>query len=69
MEPTGPLEDDPNVTDKRYPGNPTRSYRSRDPLRTAGEVTTWRGHPPDEVKAMQDAVKGLERQGVELIDD
>ena len=69
VKPTGPLEDDPNVTDKRYPGNPTRSYRSREPLRVAGEVEAWRGHPPDEVKAMRDAVRDLERRGVEPIDD
>ena len=54
VEPTGPIEDDPNLTDKRYPGNPTKSYRSRDPLRVTGEVTDWQGHSPEELKAMKD---------------
>src|SRR6188508_2352757 len=44
VEPTGPIEDDPNLTDKKYPGNPTKSYRSRDPIRVVGEVTGWQGH-------------------------
>ena len=48
VEPTGPIEDDPNLTDKKYPGNPTKSYRSREPLRVTGEVTHWQGHPPEE---------------------
>jgi hypothetical protein len=69
VEPTGPIEDDPNLTDKRYPGNPTRSYRSREPLRVTGEVMDWQGHPPEELKAMKDGLERLERQGVEPIDD
>ena len=47
VEPTGPIEDDPNLTDKKFPGNPTKSYRSRQPLRVTGEVTDWQGHSPD----------------------
>ena len=50
VEPTGPIEDDPNLTDKKYPGNPTRSYRSREPLRVTGEVTDWQGTPPKRSK-------------------
>ena len=46
VEPTGPIEDDPNLTDKKFPGNPTKSYRSREPLRVTGEVTDWQGHSP-----------------------
>ena len=46
VEPTGPIVDDPNLTDKRYPGNPTKSYRSRKPLRVKGEVVDWQGIPP-----------------------
>jgi hypothetical protein len=69
VEPTGPLEDDPNLTDKRYPGNPTKSYRSREPLRVAGEVMDWQGHSPEEIKAMKDGLERLERQGVEPIDE
>jgi len=69
VEPTGPFEDDPNLTNQRYPGNPTRSYRSREPLRVTGEVTGWRGHSPEEIKAMKEGLARLERQGVEPIDD
>ncbi|MGZ6740571.1 MAG: NAD(+)--rifampin ADP-ribosyltransferase, partial [Nocardioides sp.] len=47
VEPTGEFEDDPNVTDKKLPGNPTRSYRSREPLRVVGEITDWTGHDPE----------------------
>src|SRR5512145_479476 len=54
VEPTGPFEDDPNLTDKKFPGNPTKSYRSRDPLRVTGEVTDWQGHAPEQLKAMRD---------------
>lgn len=54
VEPTGPFEDDPDLTDKKFPGNPTKSYRSRYPLRVVGEVTDWEPHPPEEIKAMLD---------------
>ena len=46
VEPTGPIMDDPNLTDKKYPGNPTKSYRSRQPLRVAGEIADCRVTPP-----------------------
>jgi len=69
VEPTGPIEDDPNLTDKRFPGNPTKSYRSREPLRVTGEVTDWQGHPPEQLKAMKDGLERLKRQGIEPIDD
>src|SRR5687767_1580255 len=69
VEPTGPIEDDPNLTDKRYPGNPTKSYRTRDPLRVTGEVTDWRGHSPAELKAMKDHLERLKRLGIEAIED
>jgi len=69
VEPTGPIEDDPNLTDKKYPGNPTKSYRSREPLRVTGEVTDWQGHSPEVLKAMKDNLERLERLGVEPIDD
>ena len=60
VEPTGPIMDDPNLTDKKYPGNPTKSYRSREPLRVTGEVTDWQGHSPETIQAMKDRIKGLE---------
>ena len=69
VEPTGPIADDPNLTDKKYPGNPTKSYRSRDPLRVMGEVTDWKGHSPEELKAMKDHLERLQRLGVEAIED
>lgn len=69
VEPTGPIEDDPNVTNKRFRGNPTKSFRSRDPLRVIGEVVDWQGHSPDVVQAMKDGIKRLEQEGVEPMDD
>ena len=69
VEPTGPLEDDPNLTDKRFPGNPTKSYRSRHPLRVTGELTDWEGHPPDVLKEMKNHLERLKQQGIEAVDD
>jgi hypothetical protein len=68
VEPTGPIEDDPNLTDTKFRGNPTKSYRSRDPLRVTAEVTDWHGHSADALRAMKDGLKRLERLGVEPID-
>ena len=59
VEPTGPIMDDPNLTNTRYPGNPTKSYRSSQPLRVTGEITDWQGHSPETVQAMKDRIKGL----------
>ena len=69
VEPTGPIEDDPNLTDKKFPGNPTRSYRSRSPFRVVGEVADWQGHSPERLKQMLDRVEELRQQGVEAIED
>jgi hypothetical protein len=69
VEPTGPIEDDPNLTDQRYPGNPTKSYRSRHALRVTGEITDWQGHAPEVLQAMKQSLERLERQGVEPLDD
>ena len=52
--------DDPNLTDKKYPGNPTKSYRSREPLRVVAEYLDWEGHSPEAIQAMKDAIAGLE---------
>jgi hypothetical protein len=68
VEPTGPFADDPNLTDKKFPGNPTQSYRSRDPLRVTGEVSDWEGHSPERLKEMKDNLQRLKEQGVEAID-
>jgi len=69
VEPTGPIEDDPNLTDKKFPGNPTKSYRSRDPLRVTGEVMDWKGHSPEQLKAMKDHLERLKQLGIEAIED
>lgn len=68
VEPTGTIEDDPNLTDKKYPGNPTKSYRSRDPLRVVGEVKDWQGHSPEQLKAMKDHLEKLKQLGIEAIE-
>lgn len=68
VEPTGPIEDDPNLTDQKFPGNPTKSYRSRSPLVVTGEVTTWEEHDPEVLQAMKDNLERLKLQGVEAID-
>jgi rifampin ADP-ribosylating transferase len=69
VEPTGPFEDDPNLTDKKFPGNPTKSYRSLHPLRIIGEVTDWQGHPQEKLNEMKARVEEARRQGIEAIED
>lgn len=69
VEPTGAIEDDPNVTNKRFPGNPTKSYRSRHPFRIIGEVADWNGHSPDRLKEMRDHLENVKQRGVEAIEE
>jgi rifampin ADP-ribosylating transferase len=69
VEPIGSLEDDPNVTGKRFPGNPTRSYRTREPVKIIGELMDWDGHSPDQLQTMRDGLADLERQGLAIIYD
>jgi rifampin ADP-ribosylating transferase len=69
VEPTGPIEDDPNLTDKKFPGNPTKSYRSKHPFKVVGEITIWQGHAPDQVKAMKAGVASAKERGIEAIED
>lgn len=69
VEPTGSIEDDPNLTDKKFPGNPTKSYRSKYPLRVRGEVTNWQGHTAEQLKAMRDGLERLKELGIEAIED
>jgi len=69
VESDGALEDDPNVTDKRFPGNPTRSYRTRGPVRIVGEITDWVGHSPEQLQAMRNRLADLERRGLGVIHD
>lgn len=68
VEPTGAFVDDPNLTDKKFPGNPTKSYRSQQPLRIVGEVEGWVGHPPEQLQAMKDGVERIRKAGIEAID-
>jgi len=68
VEPTGTVEDDPNLTDKKFPGNPTRSFRSREPLRVIGEVTAWEGHLPERIREMREGLARMTAEGVEIID-
>jgi hypothetical protein len=70
VEPTGPLEDDPNVTDKKFPGNPTNSYRSRDPLRVVGEVIAWEGHTPEEIRLRKERLDlSVKNNTAKIIED
>lgn len=69
VEPTGPIEDDPDLTDKKFPGNPTKSYRSTHPFRVVGEVTIWQGHSPEQVKIMKEHLERLKEQGVNSLND
>lgn len=69
VEATGSVEDDPNLTDKKYPGNPTLSYRSKDPLRVIGEVIEWQGHSAEELKNMKAGVERARELGIEAIED
>ncbi len=69
VEPTGPMEDDPNLTDKKFPGNPTKSHRSLHPFKVIGEVTEWQGHSPQQLQAMKDHLEQLKQQGIEAIEE
>jgi hypothetical protein len=69
VEPSGPIEDDPNLTDKKFPGNPTMSYRSAHPFKVVGEVTIWQSHAPEQVKMMKEGLDKLKEQSIEAIED
>ena len=69
VEPTGAIEDDPNLTNKRFPGNPTKSYRSREPFRVIGEVADWQGHSAKRLKEMRDHLENLKQRGIEAIEE
>ncbi|MCV7173457.1 NAD(+)--rifampin ADP-ribosyltransferase [Mycobacterium manitobense] len=69
VEPEGELEDDPNVTDKKLPGNPTRSYRTRRPVKIVGELTDWVGHSAEQLQSMRDGLADLRRKGLDVIYD
>lgn len=69
VEPTGPFEDDPNLTNKKFPGNVTQSYRTRHPLRVLEELDTWEGHSPEAIQGMLDGITRLREQGLDVIED
>lgn len=69
VEPRGAVEDDPNVTDKKLPGNPTQSYRTREPVRIVGELTDWVGHSEAQLQTMRDGLADLRRRGLDVIYD
>jgi rifampin ADP-ribosylating transferase len=69
VEPTGPIENDPDLTDRKFPGNPTMSYRSLHPFKVVGEVSIWQGHSAEQVKAMKDGLVKLKEQGIESLND
>jgi rifampin ADP-ribosylating transferase len=69
VEPTGDIEDDPDLTDKKFPGNPTKSYRSIHPFKVVGEITIWQGHPIEQVQTMKDALAKLKEQGIHSLND
>lgn len=67
VEPTGVFEDDPNVTDKKFPGNPTRSFRSETPLRVVREVTQWTRLTADELQTWRERLAAIQSSGGEII--
>lgn len=69
VEPTGPIENDPDLTDKKFPGNPTQSYRSTHPFKVVGEVNSWQGHPQEQVLAMKTQLEKLKEQGIDSLND
>jgi hypothetical protein len=69
VEPTGKIENDPDLTDKKFPGNPTQSFRSTEPFRVVGEVSVWQGHPAEQVKTMKEHLENLKKQGVNSLNE
>lgn len=69
VEPTGAIEDDPDLTDKKFPGNPTKSYRSLQPFKVVGEVINWVGHPAEQLEAMKDGLTKLREQGIHSLNE
>ena len=69
VEPTGEIENDPDLTDRKFPGNPTKSYRSIHPLKIVGEVAIWQSHPTEQVQAMKDNLMKLKAQVIQSLND
>jgi rifampin ADP-ribosylating transferase len=68
VEPTGSIENDPNLTDKKFPGNPTKSYRSEHPFKVVGEITIWQSHSTEQIQAMKDGIERAKQLGIEAIE-
>jgi rifampin ADP-ribosylating transferase len=69
VEPTGEIEDDPDLPNKKFPGNPTKSFRSMKPFRVVGEITVWQKHPPEQVRIMKDTLTKLRNEGINSLND
>lgn len=69
VEPTGEIENDPDLTDRKFPGNPTQSYRSMHPFKVVGEVTSWQSHPIEQINQMKQALARLNEQGINSLND
>lgn len=69
VEATGAIENDPDLTDKKFPGNPTMSYRSTEPFTVVGEVTAWKSHPETQIKMMKENLEKLKQQGINSLND
>ena len=67
VEPTGSFENDPNVTDKKFPGNPTRSYRSNEPVKIVGKVTDWIRLTPEGLQDWREKLENIKHSGGEII--
>ena len=69
VEPVSEVENDPNLTDKKFPGNPTNSFRAREGFRVVAEVKDWHGHPPEEIKAAREKIDMALKNGAPIIED
>ena len=69
IEPTGELENDPDLTDRKFEGNPSMSYRSTEPFRVVGEVKVWQSHPPERIAAMKEGIRKRNEQGIRSLNE
>jgi rifampin ADP-ribosylating transferase len=69
VEPTGEIENDPDLTDQKFKGNPSMSYRSVHPFKVVGEVAVWQGHEADQVKAMKEGIEKLKESGIKSLNE
>lgn len=69
VEPTGEIENDPDLTGRKFPGNPTQSFRSTQPFRIVGEVSTWQSHPAEQINIMKEHLAKLKEEGIDSLND